>query len=264
MIQSDFGKVAEHYARSRNDIPNIFFESLLLRNIMLEGKKTVDIGCGTGVLTRKLKLRHADVVGVDPSVEMLEKAMEASEKERLQIPYFSGTAEATGLESGTFDIVTAMRAWHWFNREPAIREVKRILRPGGTFIVADSAFIPSHSVTDVTFEVLEKYTENGLEPAGSKAESRQRINGFPVEWFEEWHNHGFQFRDFYRLDYEVTFTNQSWVERIASVSWLADMDKETRLAALQELKNRLNEQYAEDAVHTIDHYCSVCILRLSK
>ncbi|WP_312475899.1 class I SAM-dependent methyltransferase [Neobacillus sp.] len=74
MKQIDFAQVANSYARSREDIPVTLMDSLLLRNIFFAGKKVADIGAGTGALTRKIVMRKADVVGVDPSQALLEQA----------------------------------------------------------------------------------------------------------------------------------------------------------------------------------------------
>ncbi|MEH7416147.1 class I SAM-dependent methyltransferase [Neobacillus drentensis] len=260
MKQTDFGQVANSYARSREDIPVVLMDSLQLRNIFWEGKKVADIGAGTGALTRKIAMRKADVVGIEPSKEMTAQALALNVIRNFQIPYLLGTAEITGLEDSKFDIVTVMRAWHWFDRPKANAEMKRILKANGTLIVIDSGFLTGTNVIEKTLEVLSKYVEGGLIPAGSKAGTKQCINGFPVEWFEEWQESGFELRDFYKLNYTVDLLIQEWVDRIESVSWLADLDESVRKEALKELLNSLSEQEP----FKITHECNVCILRLSE
>lgn len=264
MKKVDFGQVAESYARSRSDIPNSFFESLQFRNLSFEGKKVADIACGTGVLTRKLKYRKADVVGIDPSQELIAEARKINKLKYVDIPYELGTAEQTNLPSGEYDMVTVLRAWHWFNRQESIGEVKRILRNKGALIVADSGFVPSHEVVALTFDILQKHLKNSLKPAGSKADSKQRINGFPVEWFEEWTTSGFELRDFYKLDYEVQFTNEEWVDRVASLSYLAGESEDDRKMILNELLTKLSSRFHSSEHHTIAHACYICILKLNK
>ncbi|WHY78100.1 class I SAM-dependent methyltransferase [Neobacillus sp. WH10] len=258
MKQVDFGQVANSYARSREDIPVTLMDSLKLRNIFFEGKKIADIGAGTGALTRKMAMRKADVIGIEPSQELLAQAKGLNQTKNFAIPYQQGSAEATGLEDSQVDIVTVMRAWHWFDRPKAILEMKRILKAKGTFIVIDSGFLPGVAVVEKTFEVLAKYVGDGLKPAGAKADSKQRINGFPVEWFEEWHQGGFELRDFYTLNYSVSFSKNEWIERVESISWLAGLDEAVRKQALEELFTSLPEQESYD----IPHDCNVCILRL--
>jgi ubiquinone/menaquinone biosynthesis C-methylase UbiE len=260
MNGANFGVVAESYARSRNDIPHLLFESLLLRNISFDGKRIADIGCGTGALTRKIKIRNGNVVGVDLSPELIGKAKLLSEKEYLPIEYHLGSAEKLELESNSYNIVTVMRAWHWFNREDAIKEVKRILKSRGTLLVMDSGFSVESNLVVQTLSVLNKYIRGGIKPAGSKAYSKQRINGFPVEWFEEWRQYELDVRDFYKLDYTVNFTNEEWVDRVESLSWMTELSNEERQASKFALLDFLGNEYGENAIHNVPHQCTICIL----
>jgi ubiquinone/menaquinone biosynthesis C-methylase UbiE len=260
MNSTNFGIVTESYARSRNDIPHEIFESLLLRNIHFGGKKVVDIGCGTGALTRKLKIRKADVVGVDTSLELIQKARDLSKEEYSPIEYQLGTAENTGLTEDTYHIATVLRAWHWFKRDEAIKEIKRILKPKGTLLVMDSGFTGESAVVAQTFSIMNKYIPGGIRPAGSKAVSRQRINGYPVEWFEEWKQHQLELHDFYKFNYSVGFTNEEWIDRISSLSWMVEMNEIDRKTSLEDLLQTLNQQYGTNAKHIIPHFFTVCIL----
>ncbi|MCM3766824.1 class I SAM-dependent methyltransferase [Neobacillus niacini] len=258
MKKVDFGQVSNSYARAREDIPTSLMDSLLIRNINFEGKKVADIGAGTGALTRKIAMRKGDVIGIEPSHELLEQAKALNVTKNYTIPYRLGTAETTGLEDSQYDLVTVMRAWHWFDREQAITEIKRILKPKGMLLVIDSGFLTGPTVVQKTFGVLSKFAAGGLKPAGSKADAKQRINGFPVEWFEEWQSCGLELRDFYKLDYTVSFTKQSWVDRIESVSWLAGLEELVRKQALKDLYDSL----PDEEPFVIPHDCNVCILRL--
>ncbi|WP_462412787.1 class I SAM-dependent methyltransferase [Neobacillus sp. Marseille-QA0830] len=258
MDKMDYGQVANSYARSREDIPVSLMESLLFRNIRFDEKKVADLGAGTGALTRKISMRRADIVGIEPSPELLEYAKAFNRTKNFTIPYLQATAEQTGLKDSEFDIVTAMRAWHWFDREKAMKEVKRILKPNGKLIVIDSGFLTGPDVVRKTLAVVSQHVSGGLKPAGSKAEAKQRINGFPVEWFAEWQENGFELRDFYKLNYSVRFTKQEWVDRVRSVSWFAAMEGTVREQAVKELLDCLPDQEP----YEIPHECNVCILSL--
>ncbi|MGD6854974.1 class I SAM-dependent methyltransferase [Bacillus infantis] len=256
----DFGNRASEYARSRNDVPNSLFDSLHLRNINFTGKKVADLGCGTGALTRRLIFRKADAVGIDPSEKLLQEAAGISRDKYLEIPYKKGTAENTGLDGAEYDMATVLRAWHWFDREEALREITRILKPKGHLIVADTGFKTDQRLVEITFDFLKK---EGVEPkpAGSMAESSQRINGFPVEWFHEWEEAGFGLKDLYALPYDVHFTNEEWLDRVASLSYLADLSKEEGDGLLQGLKEELEAHYGASASHGIAHFCTIAILQ---
>src|SRR5437763_146059 len=89
-----------------------------------------DVGSGTGILS-ELFLRNGNrVYGVEPNREMREAG------ERLLSAYrhfvsVEGRAEATTLPDESVDFVTAGQSFHWFDRDAARRELRRILRPGG-------------------------------------------------------------------------------------------------------------------------------------
>jgi SAM-dependent methyltransferase len=87
----------------------------------------VDVGAGTGKLTRDLVPTGARVLAVEPLAEMrgqLEAAVPAAE-------VLAGSAEELPLEDDSADAVVAASAFHWFDPERALPEIHRVLRPGG-------------------------------------------------------------------------------------------------------------------------------------
>ncbi|SPF49382.1 Methyltransferase type 11 [Candidatus Sulfotelmatobacter kueseliae] len=93
-----------------------------------------DVASGTGIWTRMLLENGNRVIGVEPNAEM----RQAGERLLAAFPRFTsvaGTAEATTLDDGSVDFVTAAQAAHWFKREQARREFIRILRPGGWLVL---------------------------------------------------------------------------------------------------------------------------------
>lgn len=108
----------------------------------------LDLGAGTGKLTRVLVERYAHVIAVEPLEgmrEILERVVPAAES-------LAGTAEAIPLPDAAVDAVFAASAFHWFANDDAIREIARVLRPGGVFAVvwneaADPSPLPDAYVT---------------------------------------------------------------------------------------------------------------------
>lgn len=89
-----------------------------------------DIGAGTGIFTRLLLERGSRVTAVEPNREMreaLEQALGASANLRIS----PGSAEATELAGGSIDFIVSAQAFHWFDRDAARSEFRRILRPAG-------------------------------------------------------------------------------------------------------------------------------------
>jgi ubiquinone/menaquinone biosynthesis C-methylase UbiE len=98
-------------------------------------EKILDLGCGTGRFSEALAGHFAaDVLGVDPSTKMLERAMNKCRNSRVR--YLRGQAEAIPLHSESVDVVfISMSFHHFWNRALAARECRRVLRESGTVFV---------------------------------------------------------------------------------------------------------------------------------
>ncbi|KRF67461.1 methyltransferase type 11 [Bacillus sp. Soil768D1] len=263
-MKVNFGKVAKDYAKWRNDLPGELIESLKIRGINFANVPVADLGSGTGVLSRALFKERAKVVGVEPSKELIEEAHNIDRQENSRIKYVNQYSEDTTLESDTFDFVTVLRAWHWFDREAALNEIKRIIKENGTLIVMDSGFIYKSNVIKETLQIIKRHMPDGkLTSAGSKANVQQFINGFPVEWFKEWQEHQFDLTDTYKFYYDVTFKNEEWCGRVGSLSWLSSFSEDKRVQILDEIHSHLVKEFG-NIQHTIQHVCNVVILKRKK
>lgn len=105
----------------------------------LDGRRVLDIGCGTGLLAAELAARGAKVWGVDPSEEMLEQA-----RRRLgrTVGLKRGSAEALPFRDGWFERAVLRCVVHLVDRRRALPEVARVLGAGGRAVVA--TFRPEH------------------------------------------------------------------------------------------------------------------------
>jgi SAM-dependent methyltransferase len=107
----------------------------------VEGMKILDLGCGEGYCARVLRQRGAStVIGVDLSEKMIELALRREQSEPLGIVYRVGAAtDLSAFDSTTFDLVLAMFLFNYLTIEQmhqTMREVFRVLRPGGKFVFA--------------------------------------------------------------------------------------------------------------------------------
>lgn len=123
-----FSDRVEHYVRSRPGYPEEVV-GLIRRDTGVEPPAVVaDVGSGTGLFA-ELLLRHGyRVLGVEPNAEM-RRAAEERLAGRDGFTSVAGAAEATGLETASVDLVAAAQAFHWFDLEPARRELTRVLAP---------------------------------------------------------------------------------------------------------------------------------------
>jgi SAM-dependent methyltransferase len=100
------------------------------------GRVVIDLAAGTGKLARQLVPSGARVVAVEPLVEM--RSLIPAGIETLD-----GTAEAIPLPDTSADAVTVAQAFHWFDAEVALREIERVLRPGGLLALVTNRREPS-------------------------------------------------------------------------------------------------------------------------
>lgn len=99
------------------------------------GNRLLDVGCGTGVLTRAALRRvgpSGAVYGLDASAAMLAVASKIAP----DVTWKHGVAEALPFDDASFDVVTSQFGLVYFDRPRALREMTRVLKPGGRLAVA--------------------------------------------------------------------------------------------------------------------------------
>ncbi|HEY6479447.1 MAG TPA: class I SAM-dependent methyltransferase [Streptosporangiaceae bacterium] len=120
-----FGAIAEDYDRLRPGPPDAAVDWLLPAGCQV----AVDVGAGTGLLTRALARKVPRVVAVEPDERMRAVLMTRSPA----IEALAGRGEAIPLPDASADGVFISSAWHWMDPERAMAEVTRVLRDGGRF-----------------------------------------------------------------------------------------------------------------------------------
>lgn len=119
-----FGADARNYDRYRT-APSAEAVDWLLPE---DCRRVLDLGAGTGLLTRQLLERVDDVLAVDPDPRMLAVLRETCAPTEV----LEGTAEDIPLPDDRVDAVLVSAAWHWLDQERALPEIARVLEPGGT------------------------------------------------------------------------------------------------------------------------------------
>ncbi len=123
-----FSSRVEDYIRYRPGYPAAIIPLLARECGLGAGCAVADIGSGTGLLAGLFLRLGCEVFGVEPNREM----RLAGERLLAGEPRFhslDGRAEATGLPDSAVDFVTAGQAFHWFDREKARGEFRRISKP---------------------------------------------------------------------------------------------------------------------------------------
>jgi SAM-dependent methyltransferase len=122
-----FDSVADEYEQTRPTYPPALLDALPLD----PDAAVLDLGAGTGKLTRVLAARYRDVTAVEP----LAKMRAVLERVVPGVTALPGSAERIPLDDGSVDGVFAAQAFHWFDQRVALPEIARVLRPGGIFAI---------------------------------------------------------------------------------------------------------------------------------
>ena len=205
-MEVDFGKTAADYSRHRAGFPERLFDRLAGSGIGALGQRILDLGTGTGSLSRGFARRGARVTALDIAPEMLRAAAELAAAEGLEIDFCEGAAEATGLPDGAFDVVTAGQCWHWFDTAAAAAEARRLLRPEGRIAICHFDWLPLPGNVVAASEALIRRHNPAWELDGRDGFHGFHATGLAVAGFTEIESFSF--------DCGVTYSHEAWRGRI--------------------------------------------------
>lgn len=136
-----FDQGGRAYAVFRPDYPAEL--ARYLASISPDRKLAVDVGCGTGQLTRQLAPYFNRVVGVDSSQDQIAQA-------EGPVHYICAAAESVPVPDHAVSLITAAQAAHWFDRPRFFAEARRMARPAAALVLI------SYGVPDLGEESLQE------------------------------------------------------------------------------------------------------------
>lgn len=250
----DWGDTSAEYAQYRDIYPASFYErAFLAEKLGVAGQTCLDLGTGTGVLPRAMYPHGANWVGVDVTAEQIAFAKQLAAKQNMRIDFRVASAEQTGLLSSSFDMVTACQCFGYFDREKALSEIHRLLKPNGRFLILYMAWLPFESEIAASSENLVKE----YNPDWSGCGYRRQAAEIP-EWVS---NSPFIPVRCVEYTEEIPFTCESWDGRmyacrgIGAAALSAEEKTEFRKQHMEMLSEFPNQ-------FTIPH--QICILDLQK
>lgn len=210
-----------------------------MRGIARPGARVVDLGTGTGSLARLFANYGCEVTGVNIAAPLLKQARWLDREAGVQIAYVESPAEATGLPSGMFDVVSAGQCWHWFDRPAAAREVARLLASGGAVVIAHFDWLPVRgNVVGATEEIILRYT-----PTWPFADR----DGLYPQWLVDLQTAGFTGTETFSFDVMEPYSHEAWVGRArASAPIAGTLDSDGVRACSQELAVMLRARFPRD------------------
>lgn len=132
-FQPRFGPAADEFQRYRPDYPPELYDRILARVPEQLRERAMDLGAGTGIVTRNLVPHFREVIAVEPDAQMAVKIAALCPRAAIRIV----SAEECEQARETVDLITVANAMHWMNAERVLAHVIRWLRPEGMLAVFD-------------------------------------------------------------------------------------------------------------------------------
>jgi len=215
-----FGNTAEDYERGRPGWPDAVAE---VGGLPPESE-VLDLGAGTGKLTRVLARRFARVTAVEPDASMRAVCSRFAGDVR------EGSAETIPLTDGSVDGVFCADCFHWFDWPVAIAEIERVLRPGGVLVMC---FHASGGDTDPPYpeaakDAFDRYRRPDVRAGGQIYESGAWKGPFADSAFGPLREE--------LLEHEERLDRDGMVSLLLSQSIIATLPEEERLGLAGELR----------------------------
>ncbi len=203
---------ADVYERGRPDYPAAAIARIVERLDLRPGRTVLDLAAGTGKLTRLLVPSGANVIAVEPVREMRTEL----ERRVPGVATLGGTAERIPLNDGYVDAVTVAQAFHWFNADAALREIHRVLRPGGGLALIWNARDERDSLQAALSEIID--------PLEGDTPRRKQGN-----WKTLLVDSGlFERSERVLFEHAQPVDEQRLVERVVSISFIASAPEKVR------------------------------------
>ena len=218
-----FDSGADAYERGRPEYPHDAIAFLIEHLRLTPGATVLDIGAGTGKLSRLLLKSKARVIGLEPTAGMRRKFAQVLPDAEI----VGGVAESIPMRTCSIDAACAGQAFHWFANSRALTEIHRVLKPRGRFgIIWNVRELTAEWMRDL-WRIVEKH--EGDVPRHRHGTWKPALEAFPhLEKIAE--------RSF---PFSQTGDIAMMLDRIGSISFIAKLSSATRAKVFGEVRELL-------------------------
>ena len=238
-----FGRTAREYELGRPGWPEELLDQVIAELGLGPEADVLDLGAGTGKLTRELVPRFARVVAVEPDDAMravLEEVVPGAEA-------LAGRGEAIPLADASVDAVFSAEAFHWFAKDESVAEIARVLRPRGALVIFWNIPVEFAHVGDEAEAVIDEAFERGGVPGLPRVlsgEWRRPVEDGPFEELRE-----------AEVEREILNTRDEWIANLLSVSSIAHQPEEDRAAFASRLRELVPaDREVSRRIRTVAHW----------
>ena len=215
-----FGAIADDYDRLRPPPPEAAVDWLVP-----EGSQVaVDLGAGTGLLSRALARRVPRVIAVEPD-ERMAAVLRARDP---AIEVAQGRGEAIPLPDASADAVVASTSWHWMDTVPTLREVGRVLVPGGILGALWSGPDPERGMLAEARALPAGHRDGPAGPGGAALARALDNPHRPAQVLEIAAGLPFDAPEHTVMRWDVALTADQLIGLLGTFSWVITMDEPTR------------------------------------
>lgn len=216
-----FGRAAEEYERGRPDYPNAAIEWLFDQLGLGPGRIALDVGAGTGKLSRALAAAGATVIAVEPVAPM----RAVMERKLPGVEALAGSAEAVPLGGESVDAVVCGQAFHWFDGPRALAEFHRVLRPDGRLGLIWNRRRSDQPLHQAIDEIIERHRQDT--PAYHSRRWAKAFDGSSL----------FVLAARTEVQSEQVLDADGLVDRVLSISYVSALDDAERAGVESELRS---------------------------
>jgi ubiquinone/menaquinone biosynthesis C-methylase UbiE len=212
--------VADVYERARPGYPAAAVDGILELARLGPASTVLDVGAGTGKLTRLLVGRVGRTIAVEPTRAMRERLRE----EAPDAEAIDAAADQTGLPDASVDAITVAQAFHWFSTDAALREFHRVLREEGALVIVWNSRDRSQPLQQQLQDVIVRHRRGA--PTHRSGAWKAVLDGSPLFSPESVRHYPNE----QRLDADLL------VDRVASTSVIAQLPDAERIAVLDDVR----------------------------
>ena len=231
-LAARFAEVADAYERGRPDYALAVPGAIAAELGLSTGACVLDLAAGTGKFSRALLAAGYDVIAVEPQAPLRGILAGVVGPERVH----EGVAEAIPLEDRSVAAVTVADGFHWFDPEPALAEIRRVLVPGGGLAILDT--VPDWGGASWAHEIGTMLKGlRGAHPHFDDPPWQEAVDaagGWETPWDIE-------------VRYEMSSSIDRVMDHLQSMSWIAALPADERAERLDAMRRVIEAGEAPDA-----------------